>query len=425
MLIGCGIARRFAVLLLWFILPSLVSAQSDSIRLGMSTALSGPNQYLGQNMRDGMLRYFAEINDRGGIDGKLIELVVMDDSYVPKQAVLNTEHLIHRENVLAIVGNVGTPTATEVIPVISREGVVFFGAFTGADILRSGKDNEYVINYRASYRQEMRVTAEHIEASAISPRRIAFLLQDDLYGVSGFEAAVAALSEIGFFNAGELKVTGEQEQKSKPCTINIQPECLVYEGDLTVTTYQTNSLETEEAIGQIIDAPYLPEAIIIVGAYQPSANFIRFMHGLLPSTNFYNLSFAGAGALARALAGLDRRIYMTQVVPPSHAAAMNDLPQDDSKTFDQDCGTATSLPVDLVMREGYLAACLLVRALEFIDGEITRESLKEQLRKMAVVKAGMDGSRAIDNQVSNFVALTRLDKDGTWEEVVVDEETTH
>ena len=62
-LFGGDIMKHFSVLLLWLILPSLVSAQSDNIKLGMSTALSGPNQYLGQNMRDGMLRYFSETND--------------------------------------------------------------------------------------------------------------------------------------------------------------------------------------------------------------------------------------------------------------------------------------------------------------------------------------------------------------------------
>jgi ABC-type branched-subunit amino acid transport system substrate-binding protein len=67
------IVRHTTALLLWLVLTSLASAQSESIKFGMSTALSGPNQYLGQNMRDGMLRCFSETNDADGIDGKSID----------------------------------------------------------------------------------------------------------------------------------------------------------------------------------------------------------------------------------------------------------------------------------------------------------------------------------------------------------------
>jgi len=356
---------------------------SDPIKLGMSTALSGPNQYLGLSMRSGMDYYFDEVNrQEGGINGRKIELIVMDDSYNPDISLPNTISLIDEQGVIAIVGNVGTPTANKVIEITNARQVVFYGAFTGASSLRQNPPGPYIFNYRASYREEMEVIVKHIIDGGISPRRIAFLLQDDDYGEAGYSAAKLALESAGF----------------------------IYTSKLAQARYQTNSLETQIAIKEIIEGRYQPDAIIIVGAYQASASFIRFMHGLYPQTRFYNLSFAGAGALADELVGFSDRVYMTQVVPPD----TDELPQ-------------CKWPSDMVEREGYLTARLLVAALKNISGEINKKSLRNSLENLRVSQPeeciGELGTKPLvlnpkKHQASNFVVLTQL-KNGSWDKVVI------
>lgn len=81
----------------------------EVFKLGMSTALSGPAQYIGQSMRDGMLALFERINCAGGMHGYEIDMIVRDDGYQPQSALDNMKKLVLEDEVLAVVGNVGTP----------------------------------------------------------------------------------------------------------------------------------------------------------------------------------------------------------------------------------------------------------------------------------------------------------------------------
>jgi hypothetical protein len=90
------------------------------IVLGMSTALEGPTSYLGVNVRDGIETAIHEINQSGGIHGHTIRLVCLDDGYEPQRTIPNIYKLANEENVLAIIGDVGTPTAVAAIPIIEK-----------------------------------------------------------------------------------------------------------------------------------------------------------------------------------------------------------------------------------------------------------------------------------------------------------------
>src|SRR2546421_10214302 len=126
----------------------------EEILLGMSTALSGPAADLGANMRDGVLAALAEANRAGGIRGRQLRLIALDDAYEPAKTIPNMRTLVDDSRVLAIVGNVGTPNALAAIPIAIGAKVPFYGAFTGAGALRKSPPDHFVINYRASYAEE-------------------------------------------------------------------------------------------------------------------------------------------------------------------------------------------------------------------------------------------------------------------------------
>jgi len=85
---------------------------SDRILLGQSVALTGPAAELGIQMRNGAKTYFDHINAQGGVHGRKIELITLDDGYEPTRTVPNTKKLIEENKVFALFRYVGTPTRT-------------------------------------------------------------------------------------------------------------------------------------------------------------------------------------------------------------------------------------------------------------------------------------------------------------------------
>src|SRR5262249_29366812 len=144
-------SRRARGLIAAGVLPLAAgAARADELKIGMSGALTGPAQALGQGMKAGIEAYFARVNAAGGVAGHMLRLVALDDGYEPARAGANVRKLIEVERVFAILGNPGTPTAAVAVPIAVEHKVPFFGAFTGAGLLRKTPPDRYVINFRAS-----------------------------------------------------------------------------------------------------------------------------------------------------------------------------------------------------------------------------------------------------------------------------------
>ena len=124
---------------------------SSEVVLGMSTVLSGPAADLGKDMRQGVEAGLARANRAGGVNGHPLRLVSLDDGYEPARTAPNLRQLVEKEKVLAVIGNVGTPTAIAALPIAIEQKTLFFAPFTGAGLLRKTPPDRYVFNYRASY----------------------------------------------------------------------------------------------------------------------------------------------------------------------------------------------------------------------------------------------------------------------------------
>ncbi|MES1148956.1 MAG: ABC transporter substrate-binding protein, partial [Bradyrhizobium guangdongense] len=113
-----------------------VGVSADTILFGQAAALEGPSSALGQRMRQGIVSAFTEINAKGGIHGRKLQLISRDDGYDPDRSVAQTTRLIEHDKVFALIGAVGTPTAMAMIPITSAHNIPFIGPFTGAEFLR-------------------------------------------------------------------------------------------------------------------------------------------------------------------------------------------------------------------------------------------------------------------------------------------------
>ena len=324
-------------------------AQAAEIKVGMSTALSGPAQALGQGMKRGVEAYFNKVN-KSGVNGNTLKLVALDDGYEPAKAAPNMHKLIDEEKVVAVIGNVGTPTAIVSVPIANKKQTLLFGAFTGAGVLRQTPPDRYIINYRASYAEETAAMIDGLLSSGIKPEEIAFFTQNDGYGDAGYKGAIEALKAKGVANPQKL----------------------------THGRYTRNTLNVENALALILDAEVEPKAIIMVGAYGPCAKFIKMAKEDLPDTKFLNVSFVGSTALAKALDDKGEGVIVTQVVPhfaSDHATVKKY--REALKAYD---GSAEP---DFISLEGYLVAKLFVEGLKKSGSAPSRENIVDGLESLS------------------------------------------
>lgn len=341
----------------------------DSIVFGQSAAFTGPTSELGSNMRLGILAAFEEANRQGGVRGRMLRLHSRDDGYEPEAASDNTHALI-AEGVFGLVGAVGTPTSTAAEPVATAGGVPYIGPFTGAEFLRERHD--FVVNLRASYFQETEEMVERLTTD-LGYTRFAVLYQDDNYGNAGL--------------TGVRRALGRRDM------------VLVAEG-----AYVRNTTAVKRALLDIREGN--PQAVIIIGAYQPAATFIRWARRIGVNAIFVNISFVGSNALLNELGTAGEGVVVTQVVP---------FPQDTSvpvvaryhealEVVDPDASPG------FVSLEGYLAGLLIVEGLDRTGSEPTRESFLQTLREAGPLDlGGFEVEYGVrDNQGSDRVFLTRI-----------------
>ncbi len=156
-------------------------------------------------MHHGARLYFDAVNRDGGVFGQRIELRLLDDGYEPARCKANTERLI-AEDVFALFGYVGTPTALAALPLMNQHRIPFFGPFTGAQALRDPFSRQ-VFHVRASYDDETALIVDPLVNLGL--KRIAVLRQNDSYGQAGLDGVQRALAAIGLVERNTVGVAAK------------------------------------------------------------------------------------------------------------------------------------------------------------------------------------------------------------------------
>ena len=365
----------------WFTLfAALLIAQTargqgvtaDTILIGQSAALSGPAEQLGKEMKAGAEAYFDAVNQSGGINGRKIKLLSLDDGYEPEKAAANTMKLITEDKILALFGYVGTPTSNAALPIFTEAKVPFVGAFTGAQSLRE-PFNRYIFNVRASYFDETEAIVQHLVQSGA--KRIAVFYQNDAYGKAGLAGVERAMKKRN------LAIT-------------------------STATVERNTVDVAKAV-QLMSKDN-PTAIVMISAYKSCAAFIKAMQAANAFPQFWNVSFVGAKALSKELGEDGRGVHISQVVPfPSDVTPI--VREYQKRIGDADKYSFTSL-------EGYIAAKVLVEGLRRAGKNPTRESLVDGLAGMGKVDLGgfTVNYTPTNHNGSSFVDLTIISRGGKF-----------
>jgi len=353
---------------------------ADTITFGQAAVLEGPASALGLGMQQGLNAAFNEINAKGGVHGRKLKLISVNDGYEPDRAIAATKKLIEEDKVFALIGPVGTPTSAAAQPIATAAKVPFMGAFTGAGFLRNPK-LENVINVRASYDAETEAWVKHLTED-LKISKIAIFYQDDAFGRAGLSGFKKAMDKR------KMEIAAE-------------------------ATYERNTVAVKSGLLTLKRAE--PEAVVIVGAYKPVAEFIKLSRKTGFNPVFVNISFVGANALAKELGADGKGVIVSQVVP---------FPGDASLKVVADYQAAIRVAdpkaePEFVSLEGYLAGRLAIAALEKMGKDVTREGLIKTIKDTGKFDIGglMMTFGPEDNEGLDKVFMTIIEADGTFKPI--------
>ena len=350
---------------------SLVRAQDNRIVLGQSAAFSGPAMQLGTQFHAGARLWFDQLNAKGGVGGRQVEIRHLVDGYEPDRCVANTEKLI-KDEVFALFGYIGTPTSLAALPLATSARVPFIAPFTGAMGLREPFKRE-AFHLRASYDDETALIVKQL--IELSQNRIGVFYQNDAYGKAGLSGVTKALA------ARQLKPVAEG-------------------------TVERNSEDVAAAVAKLAKSG--AQAIVQIGAYKACAAFIRQAKQAGYGGKFYNVSFVGTQALADELGQDGAGVVVSQVVPSPYNPA-----RPVSREFVAAAKQQGRVQANLSSVEGYLAAKLFTEGLKRAGGKPTREALIAALESINEDFGGYRVSFGPGNHVaSKFVELSMLTGDG-------------
>ncbi len=348
-----------------------------AIVVGQSAPMSGSNKDLGTDIRNGALALFKRVNDAGGLNGRKIELITLDDANDTKRSEANTKQLIEQNNPIALFGYGSATLSRPALPHVEAARITFFGPFTGADPMR--KFNRYVYNHRASYADELEKIVEHYTTFGL--KKFAVLHFEDPVGKENFNAVDRAL-------------------KAR----NLAPAAVA-----AVTRTQTDFNKEVAAVNKAN-----PDVVILTTLYKTSADFVKLSKKQGSGAQFVSTSFAASTPFANALGGDGLGVAMAQVVP-SYLRRSVPVVREYQAAMEAAFGKKE---FSYQSFEAYIAAKVLVEGARRAGSPLTRESLLRSLDTVQNYDVGgyIVSFSPTNHNGSSFVSLSILGRDLAFRE---------
>ena len=375
---GLGMARALvAVLAMTACVPAQAQGVSAStILIGQSVPLSGSNKELGEDIRNGALAYFRKVNDAGGVNGRKIELISIDDANNVKQAGENTRKLVTENGVFALFGYASATLSRPALPIVEENKVPFLSPFTGADPMRVF--NKHVYNMRASYADELEKIVDHYTLFGI--KRFAIVYYDDVVGKENLAAVERALKKR---NLTAVSFAAFKD-RAKP--------------------------DIDGGVKAVIKGN--PEVVIFTTLFKATSEFIKLAKKSGATSQMVSNSFPGSSPLARELGKDGVGVAMAQVVPPFSKTSLP-VVAEYRAAIEKQLGRKEYSFTSL---ESFIAAKATVEAIRKAGPKLTRESFMQALDGMSSFDAGgyVLSFSPSNHNGSSYVELTIIGKDGTF-----------
>lgn len=313
----------------------------DELLIGQSAAYSGPLGELGLEARRGAELCLAQVNAQGGVHGRKLRLVAIDDAYDPARTEANVRQLIDEQQVFALMGVMGTPNNEKVLPLIAGKKVPVVAPLTGATSIRKAEfDN--VFHVRASYGDEARKIAQHL--ATIGTTRIAVIRQNNGFGRDVLTALEAELA-----------------------TRQIKP--------VAVATVENDASDAAAAVAKVLGSD--ANAVVLATAGKPTVESIKGINQGRKGLPMYALSVMGTRGALKALGADGVGVVVAQVMPFPWNAAMPLV-----RDYQQAMGTQGAGEYSYMGLEGCLNARVLAEGLRRAGPNPTREKLIAALAGM-------------------------------------------
>ena len=346
-----------------------------TVLIGQSGPLSGSNKEFGIDIRDGVLAYFKKANDAGGVNGRKLELITLDDANDAKRSGENGRILIEDKGVLALFGYASATLSLPALPFAEKNKVPFIGPFTGAEPMR--KFRREVYNIRASYADELETIVDFYSTTGM--KRFSVIHYDDAVGKENLAAVELALTKRGL----------------KPVSIG---------------AFKRNQTDLGSAVAEVVKTT--PDVIIATTLYKTTADFIKQVKKAGAGAQFASTSFVGASALAEELGLQGTGVVIAQVVPPYSKSSVG-IVKEYQIAMEKHLGKKDFSFTSL---EAYIGAKVLAEAIRRAGSGLTRESLFKALDSMQNVDIGgfIVNFSPTNHNGSKFVDLTAIGRQGRF-----------
>ncbi|MGE4242678.1 ABC transporter substrate-binding protein [Ramlibacter sp.] len=327
------------------VLAATCAAQAqDKWIIGQSAPLTGGNAVFGNDIRNGANAWFAVVNSRGGVQGRPVELVTLDDKNDRKTAGANAKDLLERKDLLALFGYASATLSLDAIPQATAKSVPFFAPFSGANPVRV--NNPVLFTMRASYGEEMEKMLNFW--TSLGFKRVSVVHYDDEVGRENLGVVVAYLKKI-----------------------NLAPQALALKRNAVV-----GKAEAEKLVSQ---QPQLVINTTLSGAAAALQKELVAMGRMVPTSS---LSFVGADQFIKAAGTAGSGVSIAQVVPSPTSA----LPAV------RECAKAvealTGKPMNTTQLEACFGARVLVEGIRRAKKPVNAQTLLEALSNLGTFDLG-------------------------------------
>lgn len=349
------------------------AAETGDIVIGQSAHLSGPLAATMKAVIRGQELALDEFNRRGGVAGRKVKLLTLDDAYDAKRCVENVNTLIERDKVTALFGLASTANVGAVLPILAEKKVPLVGVYTGAPALRA-KQHPYFFTTMASYRDEVVQMVRNL--ATVGRTRLALA-----YHASPF---------------GQLMLPVFEEVCRELGTTLVAKAPLDMGGNDSVAVTQALAREN-------------PQAVVFMAFGPALVPFVRAARAYL-GVPVYAPSIANSKQLIDALGDDARGVAFTQIVPYAMRA---------TTTLTRDYAAVMSkagLPVDFDHFFGYINLRIVLEMIKRAGRAVTPQSLVSTIEGVGKVDLGgytvSFGPQA--HHGSNFVDLLIVGPGGRY-----------
>jgi branched-chain amino acid transport system substrate-binding protein len=372
--LGCG----WAALPAWGADSTAAGVYADRIVLGQSAKLSGTGgTQAGVQYRDGMLLAFNAANAAGGVNGRRIELISLDDGNKGDAAAANTRALIDKHQAFALVGYTFTAPVKAVLPILRESSIPFVAPYTGFPELYDGSYKN-VFMFRASFEDELATLAQHIDTVALE--KVALIHYSTPVGEELKKDVAGHLKKFrrSLVAAASMQINPKDPMQAvQPAATELAKDC--------------------------------PKVIILGISGKDAAAAVRAMkaHGCL-SVQYLARGLVDITVLMRELGEEARGIMVSQLVPNPFRASVHPLVQEYQQRLGQ---RKPATAPDFVEFEGFIVGKFVVQALRRAGSNPDRKSFMQAMEAERLDGPGhyrihFGAGKRVGTQYVNFVMIS-------------------